>query len=122
MDDTSTLQDNRRSHKHHLSPEESLVQQQRPHNIVRLVANSKKNNNIPLQDLSPSQATLIKLTRKLAEDAESGKLTSLALIGEYEDQIYTLGLEGSYLEHPESVIEPLMRLQWRIMNKVEVKE
>lgn len=116
MDDISTVPGTRKSLKHKIDPETAA----RPHpeNIIRLVVNIKKT----VTGNSVSHDALIKLTRKLAKDAESGDLKGLGVFAEYEEDSYTLGLEGSYLTHPEKAVLPLMRLQRRVMNKVEEED
>lgn len=89
----------------------------RPDNLFQIVANRKP---IKTPESPPSQ-NLIDLTEKLAEEAKRGTLKGLGGFAEYVDG-YIFGLEGSYLEKPESAVLPLERLKRRIMDQIEKEE
>lgn len=73
------------------------------------------------KDPSLSQANLIRLTERLAEDAKNGILKGLGGFAEYVDG-YTFGLEGSYLARPDSAVLPLARLQHSVMQQIQENE
>lgn len=124
MDDTTTVQ-SLRSRKKEGRPVASTIAGPRTENIIRLVVNPKKTKRktplVPQEELPLSRINLIKLTRKLAEDAEKGTLKGLGGFAEYEDG-YIFGLEGSYLVDPSSAALPLLQLQKRVMDGITEQE
>lgn len=100
----------------HNGQEIAKAQPLRPENLFRIVANNKKK-----ESPHSSCEDLIKLTEKLAEEARNGTLKGLGGFADYEDG-YKFGLEGSYYDNPESAALPLMRLERRIMRKIEEDE
>lgn len=103
----------------------SILSLSRPQtkNTTHNVTNKKtKENGHSQKDLPNSHVNLIKLTRKLAEDAESGKLKGLGGFADFGEEGYMFGLEGSYLTDPTASVLPLKRLEWRIMDQIESED
>ena len=125
MDDTISTVQNPKSHRKKGESSPPTIARPRTKNIIRLVVNPKKTRRktpfLPQEDLPLSRVNLIKLTRKLAEDAEKGTLKGLGGFAEYEDG-YIFGLEGSYLVDPSSAALPLLQLQARIMDGIRENE
>lgn len=91
----------------------------RTNNTFQLVVSKKIiKEEKPKVDTAPYRADLIRLTKKLAEDAESGALKGLGGFADYENDYYMLGLEGSYLANPEAAVLPVKRLERRIMDQI----
>lgn len=89
----------------------------RKNNILELVV-TKKITKTDVAKLKPVlRPDLILLTEKLAADAKSGTLKGLGGFAEYEKN-YILGLEGSYMEDPESALAPVKILERRIMDQI----
>lgn len=96
--------------------------QPRTSNIIKFVATPKKSKKEShSKDPSLSQANLIRLTERLAEDAKNGILKGIGGFAEYVDG-YTFGLEGSYLVRPDSAVLPLSRLQYSVMQQIQENE
>lgn len=125
MDDIISTAQNPKSHRKKGESSPPTIAGPRTENIIRLVVNPKKTRRktpfLPQEDLPLSRVNLIKLTRKLAEDAEKGTLKGLGGFAEYEDG-YIFGLEGSYLVDPSSAALPLLQLQARIMDGIRENE
>lgn len=88
----------------------------RKNNLFEIVATPKKT-----ESENGFDSDLIERTEQLARDAKSGKLKGLGLFADY-GKSYICGLEGSYLENPESAIVPLKILDRRIMDQVSEKD
>jgi|GEM_PF-4896883 len=87
----------------------------RPDNPFKIVVTPKPKENRILRGY------LIELTEKLASEAKSGVLKGLGGFADYGNS-YMLGLEGSYLEEPESAVLPIKRLERRVMDQIEQEE
>lgn len=83
-----------------------------PKNLFSIVAkiNNAENGHIPHSDL-------VSITEKLAEEAKNGTLKGLGWLAEY-DGTYTVGLSGSYDEHPGAAVLPVKRLERKIMDRI----
>jgi hypothetical protein len=88
----------------------------RKNNLFEIVATPKKTDSDNALDTD-----LIARTEQLLKDAKSGKLKGLGLFADYGSG-YICGLEGSYLENPETAIVPLKILDRRIMDQVSEQD
>lgn len=89
----------------------------RINNIVELVVTKKITKTGQSRQNRQIRPDLVLLTEKLAADAKSGELKGLGGFAEYDDD-YILGLEGSYLENPESALAPVKILERRVMDQI----
>lgn len=124
-DDTTSTVQSPRPHKKEGRLSAPTIAGPRTENIIRLVVNPKKTRRktplVPQEELPVSRVNLIKLTRKLAEDAEKGTLKGVGGFAEYEDG-YIFGLEGSYLVDPSTAALPLLQLQKRVMDGISEQD
>lgn len=125
MDDTSTVPTHLRPPNKESGKKPLAAEKPHTKNIIHIVAISNKNNDHlhprHKEDLPQSRVNLIKLTRRLAEEAEKGTLKGLGGFVEY-DEGFRLLLEGSYDADPSTSALPLLLLQKRITDDIFEQE